>query len=411
MQLALKMEKNIEESLTKICINSETQTCPSSSVEYNAKSFTTSANQADVVGTGSYGVVRRCYHDHLKNVAVKCMHCGGSLSSSSASIDEARKQIRFLTQFQHPHIVRTLGITAWAQSFGIIMEDVECGNLRDLMTAYKMIKINWKLRYRILFQLVDALKYLHFNNPKKSYVHLDVKPENILLTLHLSVKLADFGSLQIAIATGATSTTTKTLSSNQYTPLYTAPKRLSDICGTEAKSSMDVYSFAMICYEVITRRAVFHDVRANIYLLIDLIASRGQKPNIKLIEKLEKEMKKQNIANVDLKIFQLLKSVMEKCWCYQAKDRLSMIEVHESLVELADCNNPDELDIDSIVCEITTKLQKQIVSPDKKVSLKHHFQQAILQCSSSIDFTASRENSSTTYHRPKSLSPRGIFWR
>ena len=408
------MEKVLEDNLPKLQLNSEDEPSPSTGVEYNASSFRTSANQADVVGTGSYGVVRRCHHDLLKNIVVKCMHCGGSSSATATSIDEARKQIRFLTRFQHPHIVQTLGITAWGQSFGIIMEEVKGGNLRDLMIADKNIKINSKLRFRILFQLADALKYLHFHNTKKSYVHLDIKPENILLTLNLNVKLADFGSLQIAIATGATSTTTETSSSKQYTPLYTAPERLLDIYGTEAKSSMDVYSFAMICYEVITRQAVFQDVRANVNLLMNLIASRGQKPNIKLIDDLEGKMKEQNKADADLKIFQHLNNIMKKCWCYEANDRLSMIEVYQSLVDFAGCDNPYGSDIESTVHEIVTKMiknQKAVILPDKIISLELHFRLAYLQVSSSVGPANLRPNSSTEHNRHKSLSPRNIYWR
>ena len=121
------------------------------------------------------------------------------------------------------------------------MEEVQCGNLKDLLISNKSIEvINWKLRYRITFQLADALQYLHSHDPKKSYVHLDVKPDNVLLTLNLCVKLADFGALDIAIATDAT-TTKKLPSSKEYTPLYTAPERLQDVFNNDSKTSMDVY--------------------------------------------------------------------------------------------------------------------------------------------------------------------------
>ena len=46
----------------------------------------------------------------------------------------------------------------------------------------------------------------------------------------------------------------------------------------------------MICYEVI--EAVFEDVRANVNFVMNLIASRGKKINIKLIDDLEVEKKK-----------------------------------------------------------------------------------------------------------------------
>ena len=57
-------------------------------MEYDAKSLFTSANKADVLGTGNYDVVRRCRHDDLGHVVVKCMSCGGSAPSSSNSIKE-----------------------------------------------------------------------------------------------------------------------------------------------------------------------------------------------------------------------------------------------------------------------------------------------------------------------------------
>ena len=36
---------------------------------------------------------------------------------------------------------------------------------------------------------MDGLEHIH----QKGYVHLDIKPENILITKHLEVKIADFG--------------------------------------------------------------------------------------------------------------------------------------------------------------------------------------------------------------------------
>ena len=347
------------------------------SVDYDAHSFRTSANKADVVGNGTYGVVRRCYHKELKDVAVKCMYCAGTVNSTFTSINKARKQVRFLTRFQHEHIIRTIGLTSWGQCFGIIMEEVKCGNLHDLIIVNQDITdIDWKLRYRIVFQLADALNYLHNNDQKKSYIHLDIKPENVLLTNNIHVKLADFGSLEIAVVTGATATTTELSSSTQYTPLYTATERLQNVFDTEANCSMDVYSFAMICYEVITRQAVYQDARANVNLLVNLIASRGQKPNTKVVDNVEQKLKQKSSA--DLNIFQLLKHIMKSCWSSAPDDRFSMKHVYDEMKNFAGSENPYESDIENNgsaeeIAKIISENQKSSEEYDIRVPLNLHF--------------------------------------
>ena len=57
-------------------------------VEYDARSLLTSFDKTDILGSGGYGVVRKCSHKELGDVAVKCMH----LKGDSDSIAESLKQ-------------------------------------------------------------------------------------------------------------------------------------------------------------------------------------------------------------------------------------------------------------------------------------------------------------------------------
>ena len=112
-----------------------------------------------------------------------------------------------------------------------------------------IVDIPWKLRYSFVLQIALGLHYLHYHDPKKSYVHLDLKLENVLLTTNLKIKLADFGSMDLVLATGVVSTTNLP-KSKQLTVYYSAPERLRDP-KMKATGAMDVYrqeqTFVLFC--------------------------------------------------------------------------------------------------------------------------------------------------------------------
>ena len=58
---------------------------------------------------------------------------------------------------------------------------------------------------------------------------------------------------------------------------------------------MDVYSFGMIGYEIITRQVVFKDAAVKSDVLVTLIMSNGLKPGEKLIDEVEQSLAKGSI--------------------------------------------------------------------------------------------------------------------
>ena len=71
--------------------------------------------------------------------------------------------------------------------------------------------------------------------------------------------------------------------SNQYTPLYCSPELLKNI---EIRNcSSDIYSYALIGYEIITRHQVFIHPGINYDLIIYQIQHNGQKPNMNIIKR------------------------------------------------------------------------------------------------------------------------------
>lgn len=52
--------------------------------------------------------------------------------------------------------------------------------------------LNWQIRKRIAIDIAKGLAYLHEECSKK-IIHLDVKPQNILLDENFNAKVSDFG--------------------------------------------------------------------------------------------------------------------------------------------------------------------------------------------------------------------------
>ena len=75
----------------------------------------------------------------------------------------------------------------------------------------------------------------------------------------------------------------------------------------------------MICYEVLTRKEVFQEVRLNSKIVCQVIAEQGQKPSKDHIDSVDKTLKQEN--SQELKIFQMIKKLLENCWCFEPKER------------------------------------------------------------------------------------------
>ncbi|CAK8686888.1 unnamed protein product [Clavelina lepadiformis] len=207
---------------------------------YAASSLKTSWDNDDLIGRGRFATVRKCKHDKLGEVAVKCFCVQGSLEKQNETLKEIQREIDILYRLHHKNIVQIVGTTKWANCIGIIMECVDSGNLEDLLMSKHVAEIPWVPRMRFVYEIADALSYLHYYDETKSFVHGDLKPQNILLTSDLAVKIADFGSVNVAMVAGVGNVSVDIAVNTQHTPYYTAPEFLKNPL-LKRTAKMDVY--------------------------------------------------------------------------------------------------------------------------------------------------------------------------
>ncbi|QDU50116.1 serine/threonine protein kinase [Gimesia panareensis] len=153
---------------------------------------------------------------------------------------EKPKEGEIAVQFNHPHIVKTYehGLTTDQEQF-LVMEFIEGYNLSFLVDAQNEDMKTNCLRYMI--QLGEAIQYFH----DEGWIHRDICPRNIMVNNDHELKLIDFGLvvpntppfLQPGNRTG--------------TAAYMAPELIKR---QKTSQKIDIFSYAVTCYEMLTRR-------------------------------------------------------------------------------------------------------------------------------------------------------------
>ena len=102
----------------------------------------------------------------------------------------------------------------------------------------------------ILIDMAVALEHVH----DSGFMHLDFKPENVLVTRNAAVRLVDF-DLALPIPKEP-----KKLSKNPGTPAYMAPEQL---LREPVDHRVDLFAYGVAAYELLTGRKPFEGDSAD----------------------------------------------------------------------------------------------------------------------------------------------------
>ena len=189
------------------------------------------------IGKGSYAQVwlGHC-EDTLETVAVKVI--------SRQTVNETaqlRQEVAVLKKIDHENIVKFRDLKKSVGHYYLVLEYCEGGDLARFIQRHGRLREDSARRF--LQQLSAGLMMLH----RLSFIHRDLKPQNILLTTESEnavLKIADFGFARVLDSTDMAATVCGS-------PLYMAPEILRH---ERYDARADLWSLGAIVYELLFGR-------------------------------------------------------------------------------------------------------------------------------------------------------------
>jgi len=160
-------------------------------------------------------------------------------------LEEARRAVTL----KHQNVARVHDVIDVGDDMFVVMEYVEGETLRSLINKRRSLgspggPFTFNEFLPIATQCLAALAAAH----EKRIVHLDVKPENIMLTPAKQVKICDFGVARRLASENSTDTTTSTWTF-AGTPAYMAPEV---ILSYQFDERADLFAIGIVFYEMLT---------------------------------------------------------------------------------------------------------------------------------------------------------------
>ena len=216
----------------------------------------------EVIGRGGMGVVYRAWQVSLeREVAVKVL--APNHTRSQRQVDRFQREARAIARLRHPGIVTVYAVGRSGDEHYFAMEFVPGHDLaRELALLHDDPRIEGgrgpflpapdSREYitevvRLLKDVGRAVDHAH----EKGIVHRDIKPQNLLISSPLQLRVVDFG-----LARDAAQTSLSQDGVLAGTLPYMSPEQI------EAKRASidqrtDVYSLGVVLYEMLTQRRPF----------------------------------------------------------------------------------------------------------------------------------------------------------
>ncbi len=179
------------------------------------------------------------------------------LSQNERFVSMFIKEAKIAVNLNHKNVVQVFDLGKVADDYYIAMEFVHGKDLREITRACakKRIPLPLSLACYLLAEIAAGLDYAHrrkdLEDRPLNIIHMDISPQNVLVSFEGDVKIADFG---IAHAVGGEGKMKGGVLRGKYA--YMSPEMAT---GKPVDQRTDIFSAGVILHELITGRRLFYE--------------------------------------------------------------------------------------------------------------------------------------------------------
>ncbi|KAF7112817.1 hypothetical protein RHSIM_RhsimUnG0189800 [Rhododendron simsii] len=247
------------------------------------------------LGGGGFGSVFKGVLPDGTEIAVKRLYKMGH------AVREFLAEVETIGSIHHFNLVRLVGFSA-DKSCLLVYEYLSNGSLDQwIFHRGQNPCLDWETRKKITHQIAKGLAYLH-EECRQRIIHLDIKPQNILLDANFNAKISDFGLSKLVDRDES-----QVLIPLRGTPGYIAP----EWGHSKITIKVDIYSFGIVLLEIVTGRRNLDRTRSESSKhLLSLMQKKARENRLlDIVENLNKEMPENRE--------EMLRMIRIAAWCLQ----------------------------------------------------------------------------------------------
>ena len=218
-----------------------------------------------LIGEGGKGIVFKAIMFN-ESVAIKVFNMGREEEATYNPECKiwARSEVSVMARLNHPGIVSLVGVCSDPDKRLCLIMELMSGDLRELI--HHRSRFSLHVSVDIILQIAEAMQHVH----NAGLVHRDLNLRNILFKVvedeHLSragfivVKVADFAMATESREEELSENLNWCLGTTRYrAPEVPMPGEIIESVRIRNTNVVDVYSFGIVCYEILSGERVFED--------------------------------------------------------------------------------------------------------------------------------------------------------